>query len=210
VDKRYEGLIIWWNDKQCYGFIDWDKSKAGIFVHRSNVIRDWKASRAWCRIPGTPVTFSVAPGHTNKEWAVDVKPVFAEDAEDLHSYCEVSCVDSVRDGRDGEPWSAWIKRADGDDLFFNRSDINGEYSHLPFPRIGEYVWHQIKLTDTGAVARNIKIYSTEEQNALQRQAAGLEVEVPFVEPASILAPETRSVPLIELIRRRNSNVMLPR
>jgi hypothetical protein len=199
------------------GFITHDapgtSSSAGIYFKASDVRPDWRGSTAHAWTPGTPVSFLLAKHPSRKyngTWTVadDVCPLFTDEpTESLETYGEISCV------RTWNRCFGELLREDGDVLFFHKNSVVDRFKHrLVNLSVGDYVYHGVGKRDDGrwhAVA--IELFSEAEQARLQQGLPAQELEpepapvaAPALTPDSVLAPATCSLPLIEIIKRRNS------
>ena len=68
VDQVYEGIVVWFNPKKGYGFVDCKSLEADIFCHFSNIEVDgFKTVR-----PGDKVRFKLGRNHKNIQ-AINIK-----------------------------------------------------------------------------------------------------------------------------------------
>jgi cold shock protein len=67
-DKKYEGLVIWFNNKSGFGFIEWE-GKKDMFVHFSDITCEgFKTLKK-----GQKVSFGVGENNRGEPKATDVK-----------------------------------------------------------------------------------------------------------------------------------------
>lgn len=212
--KRFEGFVAVFYPEKFSGFITHDapgtSGSAGIYFRAMDVRPDWKGSTAHAWIPGTPVSYLLVKQPSRKycgNWIVadDVCPVFVEEqTESLETYGETSRIRSWN-GCFGE-----LQRECGDTLFFHKASVLDRFKgRLVNLNVGDLVYHGVGKRDDGRWhAVGIELFSTAEQARLQQGLPAQEPEPEFKsEPASVLAPATCGLPLIEIIKRRKLKVV---
>lgn len=202
---KFHGDVVSWNQEKGVGFIKYGFEEKSVLFRFPGVQRDWKGSRVWSTVVGTPVTFEIGerrrPRGDLQKVAINITPLFRlEEPQDLREIREISLVTRVNFD------FGFLKRPCGDELFFHISDV--------IPGFEPY-WDDIKVC-------NVPIFHGVSCDLLGRWRADCialyspaEIELwrnppppePEPEPApaiaapqsEIFAPENRGKSLIEII-----------
>jgi hypothetical protein len=204
MSNRQNGEIVVWVPEKNYGFIRTEHGKK-LFFSTHCVQEDWKGSKSWAFQCSMPVTFLIKQrmfkGHLT-DCADDIAPLFPlSEPEDLNSYRETSeVINTIYD-------YGFLRRPCGDTLFFHLGEVvQGYEKRWDLLEAGSPVFHGLRCNpDTGKWrAAYVELYSYEELNSFKSEPESEPelVEVASTATNSVLAPDTRSLPLIEIIRRR--------
>ena len=212
--KRFEGEVKKWSTT--YGFISYTASglRKRIYFSSRTVCPDWRGSRAWVFSFNVPITFTITQRNDSKsglltDCAVDVSPIFSmSEPQDLNEYRETSTVVQKGFG------FVFLQRPCGDTIFLHKNDVVPQYQcRWNLLVKGAPVFHAVGY-DKGRSqwqANAAELYSAEELDEFFHprpvEPEPMLVEAkpqPELELETVLAPATRSLPLIEIIRRRKS------
>jgi hypothetical protein len=207
--KRFEGEVQKWLGK--FGFINYEDSgiRKRIYFSSHTTRPDWRGSRAWVSA-GIPVTFVRTKRHDDKtgefcDCATDVAAAFPmSEPQDLSQYRETSVVYKK------EFAFVFLQRECGDVTFLHRTDVLPQYEfRWDLLKPGVPVFHGVRFHEEKKLwkACDAELYSEEElyeffnPSPVEPEASILQPELePELE--TVLAPATRSVPLLQLILER--------
>jgi hypothetical protein len=213
--KRFEGEVDKWLGK--FGFINYEDSgtRKRIYFSSHDARPDWRGSRGWV-LAGIPVTFVRTKRHDAKsdelsDCATDVAAAFLmSEPQDLGQYRETSIVYKR------EYAFVFLQRECGDVTFLHRNGVLPQYQfRFDLLKPGVPVFHGMGYNEEKQQwhACAAELYSAEEiEEFLNPRPVEPEAIMPEPEPepepgpelATVLAPSTRSLPLIEIVRRRKS------
>ncbi len=216
--KRIESWVESFDQEKQTGFIH-HIPRNGIFFHRKDVIPD-VVGRQILK-PQTIVSFELTESRRRFR-ASNVKDESPELAGiDLETYTETSYVHTWTQkppNEMGESSFGFLVRPSGDQLFFKERNIitEGRENLRSWDGINEAIWvtHKIGVKfrngERKFCAIDVQILQLVEQplDEIFLNAEELPLDVPGPQPVikaqafSVLAPQTKNVPLIEIIRRR--------
>jgi hypothetical protein len=214
--KEFEGVVDRWIEDGRYGFITYRNSGAEsrVFFPAANIRKDVLGRTGHSSFEGALVRFSVEAstyeGKEQQSIACDIHAVFEEPlTTSINEHREVSQVVKIHPGK----CSAWLRREDGSHIFFHRNCVTPEFlDRFAELRVDDYVYHGVECNESGSwAAAHSELFSREENQRLQRGESLTDPE-PSIEPAvvpepefeTVLAPATRSKPLIQLIVEKRS------
>jgi hypothetical protein len=208
------GQVVKWNEQKKFGFIEYDRTGEAcrMFFIRDSCQPDAIGRISDCFVISTLVKFSIERQIRNGEGrliACNVRPAFREEfTGDVDTYRESGWV--VR-------WlikhkNGFLQRPSGEQVYFQLGDVapGHEYQFQNLVE-GDWLYYGITSQTRNGVlmyrATNIECYNDQEQSRLRQGLPLVEepapVSTPAPEPTSVLAPETRSLSLLEIRRRRN-------
>jgi len=216
--KRIESWVETFDQEREMGFIR-HLPRNSIFFHRKDVVPDI-VGRQFLK-PQTIVSFELTESRRRFR-ASNVKDESPELAGiDLETYSETSFVHTWTQkppNKFGESSFGFLVRPSGDQLFFKERNIitEGRDNLRSWDGVNEPIWvtHKIgvKFKDGKRQFRaiDVQILQPAEQplDEIFLNAEELPLEVPDPQPVikaqafSVLAPQTKNIPLIEIIRQR--------
>jgi hypothetical protein len=209
--KRFQGEVDKWCEQ--FGFISYSNSGAPkrIYFSLRNVKSDWKGSRAWVCGQGIPVTFTITQRRDSKsglmcDCAEGVQPVFPmSEPQDLSQYRETSVIYKK------DFAFVFLRRECGDATFLHKNDVVDQYqSRWGLLVEGAPVYHGMRFSEEKQQwqACDAELYSQEELDEFFNPSPVEPDAIPEAESEpelkTVLAPSTRSLPLVEIIRQRKS------
>jgi len=217
MSVRYiNGFVDWFRPGQ-FGWIDYEESgrRQRIFFCDGTIRPDEIGRTSQCWFAG-PVRFRIQKDkNRGRVDAVDVHPIFCEPfVGDPKEHREISVVDRFIETR-VDSLAGFLRRETGEDLYFGWKNIDPAFKNRRnVLRVGDPVWHGVRTHSNGKFeASNIEIFSRDEINRMAQELqsyelgldptpAAVEPHTPLVaapEPESVLAPETKNVPMLRLI-----------